>query len=432
MDLVISNVRIDDEQPPVDIAIERGRIVAIDRGIATPARERIDAGGRAAIPGLLEPHLHLEKAFLHRRMPARSGTLEEAIRITGILKGKQEREDVLQRSRQVLDMAVSNGTVAVRAHPDVDVIQGLIGVETALELREEYRGLIDVQIVAFPQEGILKSPGTAELMEQAVKMGADVVGGCPYNELTWDDTQRHIDLVFDLAQRHGLPVDMHADFADDTSDPRFSAAAHVARKTIELGYRGRVSLGHVTSLGALAPDEAKPILELLHEADIHIVTLPATDVYLGGRKDLQCQRRGLTPVRALRDAGVNVTYSSNNIRNAFTPFGKADPLLIGNFLAHLAQFGTPENQAYVLRMGTHDAARAMGIADDYGIAVGKRADLVILDTTAVADALLDIPPRSWVIKNGRITVVTRHECEIHRPSRVRASPSMQSIEEVTR
>lgn len=414
MDLVISNVRIDDEHPPTAIGIERGRIVAIDREIGAQAGERIDAGGRAAIPGLLEPHLHLEKAFLHRRMPARSGTLEEAIRITGILKGKQVREDVLQRSRQVLDMAVKNGTVAVRAHPDVDVIQGLIGVETALELREEYRGLVDIQIVAFPQEGILKSPGTLELMERALAMGADVVGGCPYNELTWDDSRRHIDLVFDLAQRHGLPVDMHADFADDTSDPRFSAAAYVARKTIELGYQGRVSLGHVTSLGALEPEEAKPILHLLHEADVHVVALPATDVYLGGRKDRKCQRRGLTPVRALRDAGVNVTYSSNNIRNAFTPFGNADPLLIGNFLAHLAQFGTPENQEYVLRMGTHDAARAMGIESDYGIGVGKRADLVILDTAAVGDALLDIPPRSWVIKNGRITVVTRHECEIRR------------------
>jgi cytosine/creatinine deaminase len=414
MDLVISNVCIDDDQPTTNIGIDGGRIVAIDRNLAVESRERIDAAGRAAIPGLLEPHLHLEKALLHRRMPARSGTLEEAIRITGILKGKQEREDVLQRSRQVLDMAVKNGTVAVRAHPDVDVIQGLIGVETALQLREEYRDLIDIQIVAFPQEGILKSPGTLELMEEALKMGADVVGGCPYNELTWEDTRRHIDIVFDLAQRHGLPVDMHADFADDTSDPRFFAAAHTARKTIDCGFQGRVSLGHVTSLGALAPDEAKPVLDLLHEADIHIVTLPATDVYLGGRKDLKAQRRGLTPVRALRDAGVNVTYSSNNIRNAFTPFGKADPLLIGNFLAHLAQFGTPENQAYVLQMGTHDAARAMGIAADYGIAVGKRADLVILDTQLVADALLDIPPRAWVIKNGKVTVVTRHHCEIHR------------------
>lgn len=414
MDLLIRNVLIDDDAKPTDIAIEGGRIVGIESGIRAEARQSIDAEGRAAIPGLLEPHLHLEKAFLHRRMPARSGTLEEAIRITGILKGKQEREDVLARSRQVIDMAVKNGTIAIRAHPDVDVIQGLIGVETALQLREEYRGLVDLQIVAFPQEGILKSPGTIELMEEAMKLGADVVGGCPYNELSWDDTKRHIDAVFALAQKFGAPVDMHADFADDTSDPRFASATYTAEKTLAAGYQGRVSLGHVTSLAALTPDEAKPVLDLLHRADVHIVTLPATDVYLGGRRDVVNQRRGLTPVRALRDAGVNVTFASNNIRNAFTPFGKADPLLIGNFLAHLAQFGTPDNQAYVLRMGTHDAARAMGIGGDYGIAVGKRASLVILDTWQVADALLDIPPRSWVIKDGRITVTTRHQCDIHR------------------
>src|SRR5574337_248905 len=414
MDLLIRNVLIDDDAKPTDIAIEGGRIVGIESGIRAEARQSIDAEGRAAIPGLLEPHLHLEKAFLHRRMPARSGTLEEAIRITGILKGKQEKKDVLERSRQVLDMAVSNGTVAVRAHPDVDVIQGLIGVETALQLKQEYRNLLDLQIVAFPQEGILKSPGTIELMEEAMKLGADVVGGCPYNELSWDDTKRHIDTVFALAQKFGAPVDMHADFADDTSDPRFASATYTAEKTIAAGYQGRVSLGHVTSLAALTPDEAKPVLDLLHRADVHIVTLSATDVYLGGRKDVVNQRRGLTPVRALRDAGVNVTFASNNIRNAFTPFGKADPLLIGNFLAHLVQFGTPDNQAYVLQMGTANAARSMGIGQDYGIEVGKRADLVILDTYAVADALLDIPPRSWVIKNGKITVVTQHHCEIHR------------------
>lgn len=414
MDLLIKKVRVAAGTEPTDVAIDRGRITAIEPNIAAEAAQVVDAGGRAAIPGLLEPHLHLEKAMLHRRMPARTGTLEEAIRITGILKGRQERNDVLARSRHVLDMAVRAGTTAIRAHPDVDVIQGLIGVETALELRDEYRDLLDLQIVAFPQEGILKSPGTLELMEEAMRIGADVVGGCPYNELTREDSEKHIDFVFDLAQKYGVPVDMHADFADDASDSRFAMAAFIAQKTIDTGYRGRVALGHVTSLGALTAEQAKPVIDLLRDADIQIVTLPATDVYLGGRHDEHNQRRGLTPVRRLRDANVNVTYSSNNIRNAFTPFGKADPLLIGNFLAHLAQFGTPDNQAFVLSMGTYGAARAMGIEQDYGIAVGRQADLVILDTYDVADALLDIPVRSWVIKRGRITVETRCSCSIHR------------------
>ena len=414
MDMVIRRARIEDEAPLVDIGIANGRIVAIEEAIDRTGEAEIDAEGRVALPGFIEPHLHLEKAFLHRRLPPRFGTLDEAIRVTGILKSKQEREDVLARSRQVLDMAVKNGTVVVRAHPDVDPIQGLIGVETALQLRDEYRDLLDLQVVAFPQEGWLKTSGVQDLMEQALDMGADVVGGCPYNELNWSDTCGHIDRVFDLAVARDLPVDMHVDFADDTADRRFAATEYIARKTIETGYRGRVSLGHVTSLGSLTAEALKPIADLLREADIHIVTLPATDVYLGGRRDDGNPRRGLTPVRALHAAGVNIAYSSNNIRNAFTPFGKADPLQIGNLLAHLIQFGTPEHQAEVLKMSTSNAARAVGLADDYGLAVGRQADLMILDTFTVADALLDLPARSWVFKRGRVTVVTKVESHICR------------------
>ncbi|MBB3972635.1 amidohydrolase family protein [Hansschlegelia beijingensis] len=414
MDIVLRGVRIDDERPLVDIGVESGRIVEIAETIEGRGDEEIEAGGRVALPGFVEPHLHLEKAFLHRRLPARTGTLEEAIRVTGVLKAQQEREDVLERSRRVLDMAVRNGTTLIRAHPDVDPIQGLIGVETAVELRKEYQDLLDLQIVAFPQEGILKAAGVDDLMEQALDMGADVVGGCPYNELSWDDTKAHIDKVFDLAARRGLPIDMHVDFADDADDRRFASARYIAEKTIETGYQGRVALGHVTSLGALSPDEAKPVIDLLRRADIHIVTLPATDVYLGGRKDEARPRRGLTPVRALHEAGVNVAYSSNNIRNAFTPFGRADPLQIGNLLAHLVQFGTPDQQAEILKMGTVNAARVVGVSDDYGLAVGKQADIVILDTLTVADALLDLPARSWVLKRGRVTVVTTVESRVCR------------------
>ena len=409
MDMIIRQARIDDDQPLVDIGIQDGRIAVIEECIEAEGEHEIDAEGRVVLPGFIEPHLHLDKAFLHRRLPARSGTLDEAIRVTGILKSRQERQDVLERSRRVLDLAIEHGTVFVRAHPDVDPIQGLIGVETALELKEEYRGLLDLQIVAFPQEGLLKTEGAYDLMKRALRLGADVVGGCPYNELNWEDTRTHIDLVFDLAATRGLPIDMHADFADDTQDKRFAATEYIARKTIEYDYQGRVALGHVTSLGSLGKEALDPILDLLREADIQIVTLPATDTYLGGRRDDANPRRGLTPVRALLASGVNVAYSSNNIRNAFTPFGKADPLQVGNLLAHLIQFGTPEHQAEILKMSTTNAARVVGLTEDYGLAVGRTADLMVLDSRVVADALLDLPPRSWVLKRGRITVVSRHE-----------------------
>jgi cytosine deaminase len=207
---------------------------------------------------------------------------------------------------------------------------------------------------------------------------------------------------------------MHADFADDASDQRFAAAAYIARKTITTGYQGRVTLGHVTSLGGLLPEDARGVMALLRDADVHVVTLPATDLYLGARKERTLnRRRGLTPVQALREAGVNVAFSSNNIRNAFTPFGTADPLQIGLLLAHAAQLGSPDDQAFVLHMCTHAAARVMGISDDYGIGVGKQADLVIVDAHKVSDALLDLPSRRWVIKRGRVTVETQHSCQVH-------------------
>jgi len=256
------------------------------------------------------------------------------------------------------------------------------------------------------------------LLEEAIRLGATVVGGCPYNEQSWDATQVHIDAVFDLAQRHGLDIDMHADFADDASDPRFLAAAHIARKTIETGYQGRVTLGHVTSLGALGHEQAADVMALLSEARIHIVTLPATDLYLGGRKEATLnRRRTLTPVQALRRAGVNVVFASNNIRNAFTPFGTADPLQMGLLLAHAAQLGSPDDQAFVLHMCTQNAASVMGLDHDYGIAVGKQADLLILDTLRISDVLLDLPTRLWVIKRGAVTVETQHACLVHRAFR---------------
>ena len=414
MDLLITNARISDDRGLVDIGIRGSTIEAITTRIDAEARETIDAGGRAVLPGFVEPHVHLEKALLHRRRPAREGTLAEAIRITAQIKAEgQDREDVLERSRTVLDMAVRHGTVAMRAHPDVDPIQGLIGVETGITLRDEYRDLLDLQVVAFPQEGIIKAPGVLELMEEAVRLGATVIGGCPYNEADWEHSRRHIDRVFELAQRYGLPVDMHADFADDTSDPRFAAASYVAEKTVASGYQGRVALGHVTSLGALGREAARPVIDRLAAAGITIVTLPATDLYLGGRDDDGAQRRGLTPVRLLRDRGVNVTFSSNNVRNAFTPFGKADMLQIASLLAHAAQYGTPEGQAQILRMATYDAARAIGL-EDYGLAVGCQADLAVLDSPLVGDVLSDLPPRTWVVKRGRVTVESRIESTIRR------------------
>lgn len=185
-----------------------------------------------------------------------------------------------------------------------------------LELREQFREVIDIQVVAFPQEGILKLPGMQAMMAQAMEMGADVVGGIPYNDVS---PLEHIDFVFDLAKRYGKDIDLHQDFADDAEHMTIE---YVARRTIAEGYHGRVCVGHLTSLAATSPARRAQVIALLREADISVMCLPATDLHLGARGDSHNVRRTLTPVRALRDGGVTVCLATNNIRNAFTPYGR--------------------------------------------------------------------------------------------------------------
>lgn len=413
MDILIKNAVIGRDNRPVDIAIANGVFLAIEPGVTGDAKRVIDAARRVVVPAFIEPHMHLEKAFLHRRLPTQEGTLAEALRLTAILKATQDRDDVLARGRLVLDMAIRAGTVAMRVHPDVDPIQGLIGVETALALKEAYSALIDLQIVSFPQEGLLCAPGAQELVEEGLRLGAGIVGCVPYVEKSLEDSRTAIDIAFSLAEKYGLPADFHADFADTVSDQRFMNAAYIAEKTIAAGMQGHVTLDHITSLGALTVEAAKPVIDKLAAAEINVISLPTTDVYLSARRDAGGHRCVLAPIRALRAAGVNVAYSSNNIRNAFTPFGNADPLVVGNLLAHVAQFGTLEEQAYVIEMATHNAARVME-RTRYGLAVGNVADMLLLDVQDYADVLLDIPARLCVIKAGRISMETSMTAPLNR------------------
>ncbi|MBD7908109.1 amidohydrolase family protein [Sporosarcina gallistercoris] len=402
--LLIRNARIRDDQDLQDIWMEEGVIRKIGSGLSAGADREIDCKGRVVLPGLVEGHIHPDKAFLEERKPNVSGTLEEAIKNTGELKAEYTYEDVYARSEKVLKWAIAKGTTVMRAHPDVDHIEKLMGVEVLLELKEVYKDKIDLQIVVFPQEGILKSEGTLERMEEGILMGADVVGGCPYNEKTLEDSIRHLELVFDLAKKHELPLDLHVDFADHTEDPRYLLTDRICDLTIERGMQGRVTLGHVTTLGSLDLEEASLLFAKIAHAGITIMPLPATDVYLNGRNDEKNVRRGMAPVRQMLEHGVNVAFASNNIRNAFTPFGNANLLLIGYLLAETQFMGSAEQQRAVLDMITYNAAKCLGIEETYGIAEGKKADLVVFDSLKLSDVIQDQPIANYVIKAGRVIV----------------------------
>ncbi|MET3452841.1 amidohydrolase family protein [Curtobacterium sp. 1544] len=422
MDLVLRNARLADTPTLVDVVVERGTITAVTPAADTASEVRatdpgvrvVDCAGRIVVPGLVESHLHVDKALLDRERPNPDGTLAGAISVTGELKRGFTHTGVRDRARALLDQAIGNGTTLVRAHPDVDPIVGLIGVEVLLGLRDEYRDALDLQIVAFPQEGIRKAPGTLELLREALRIGADVIGGCTYNELSLADCHAHVETVLDLAEEFGIPADMHADFADDTSDPRFALAGYVADAVVTRGLQGRVTLGHVTSTASLPSVERADLFARLAAADVAVVPLPATNLHLGGRRDDADVRRGVVPVRELWDAGVTAAYSSNNVRNAFTPFGNADMLDVGLLLAQVGHLSGPEDLARIVAMATTGAARVVGIADRYGIRPGADADLVVLSTTDPSGVLLDRPDRNLVVKRGRVVAETTRTTTIRR------------------
>lgn len=403
-DLVFRQARLADGAPLMDVAIAQGRIADIAPKLECRGTTEIEAAGRVLIPGLIESHLHLEKAFVMDRKPNRSGTLMEAIAVTASLKPTFTREDIETRSRRVLRQLVGFGSTHVRAHAEFDPAQGFTGFDTVLDLRREFAGVIDIQVVAFPQEGILKTPGTDAMMVEAMKKGADVVGGIPYNDT---DAREHIDWVFKLARDFDKDLDFHQDFRDDADA---MSIEYLARKTIESKYQGRVSVGHLTALGAATPQRRNEIIALLRDAGISVMCLPATDLHLGGRKDETNVRRTLAPVRALRDGGVNVCLATNNICNAFTPYGNGDLLQIAALALPACHLGGADDQATVLPMLTTNPARALRLPN-YGLAVGRDADMVLLDTLKVSDAIIDLPARNVVVKRGRIVARTERRVE---------------------
>ena len=402
MDLVFRKVRLDDNGSLMDVAIDGGKIADIGPNLACRGGKEIEGAGRVLIPGLIESHLHLEKAFVMDRKPNRSGTLMEAIAVSAALKPTFTREDIEARARRVLKTLIGFGSTHVRAHAEFDPAQGFTGFDTVLDLRREYADRITIQVAAFPQEGILKAPGTDAMMVEAMKKGADVVGAIPYNDTS---ANAHIDWVFKLAKDFDKDLDFHQDFRDDADQ---MSIEYLAKKTIAEKYEGRVSVGHLTALGAAAPARRDEIIALLKDAGISVMCLPATDMHLGGRKDEYNVRRTLTPVRALRDGGVNVCLATNNIRNAFTPYGTGDLLQIAALALPACHLGGADDQPTVLPMLTTNSAKALGLKN-YGLAIGKDADVVLLNTQRVADVILDIPDRSAVVKRGRIVAQTeRH------------------------
>jgi len=399
-ELVLKNARVDDDKPLVDIGIEKGRIAEMGAGLK--GETVLDLDGDVVIPSFIETHIHIDKALLESVKPNTEGTLAGAIKITGELKRAFEDEEVYHRAKKVLQMCIEHGTTIVRCYPDTDPLARLVGFKACMRLKEEYKDFCEIQVGAFAQEGLIKSPGAYDFLDQAMKLGADTVNGCPYNENNYEDTKKHIDQIFELGKKYGKDVGFHADFGDDISDKRYRSIDYIIEKTLKEKYEGRVTVSHMTSLSSLEPAAFDDTVKRMVAAKINMVSCVATDVFLSGRHDQNKVRRGVVCPTATIKAGLNHCFSTNNVQNGFTPFGNGDLLLIGNLYEHLCWLGTPADQKMLLNMITKNSAKTLRIEDTYGLEKGKNADLVVLHLKSLKDVFVQVPPRRIVMHHGQI------------------------------
>lgn len=407
MDLIIKNAKLREEKELFDIGISNGKIQLIKRRISRSAKTEIDANGCLLTPTFVEPHIHLDKCLISEKARKNvSGTLGEAIEIIWEIKRKYTITDILQRASKVIESAISYGVTIIRTHVDVDPIGKLKPLEGLLQVKEKYKGIIDLQIVAFPQEGILQSPGTEELMEESIKLGADVIGGMPHNEMTEEDSKKHIDICFNLAMKYDKDIDMHV---DETDDPYSRTLQYLAYKTIKENYQGRVTAAHVCALAAYNDYYAAKVIELVKKAKMNIITNPATNLMLEGRLDKEPRRRGITRVKELIKNGVNVCYGQDCVMDTFYPvFGRCNPLEVGLITAHAAQFTLPEEIEILFDMPTENAAKVLRLKD-YDIRVKNSASFNILNARTISEAFRSQSEVLYVIKNGKVICETKKE-----------------------
>jgi cytosine/creatinine deaminase len=347
------------------------------------------------VPGLVDAHQHLDKTRTLRMVPNPKGTLYGAIDAFGVYAAGMTQADVVARAERTLAACLARGTVAIRSHANVDPGARTRGVEALVDVRERWRDRVRLQVVAFITSGATKrgAPSRAWL-EEALSLGADVVGGTP---IYADEPMAFLDMLFDVAERHGKPIDLHLDEHLDATYTQFNA---VIERTRAHGMAGRVVASHCSALSALDPDDAKRVIDGFASAGIGVITLPAANLFLQGRDTDRLTPRGLTRVTALQAAGVPVACASDNIQDPFVPSGSGDLLEIARWTLLAGHLGF-NDLGRAFEMVTDAPARLLGL-EDYGLREGARADLLITDATDAADLVASGPLARCVLMNGRI------------------------------
>jgi cytosine deaminase len=398
MDIIIRNARLRDRKELVDIVIDKDKIGSVQPNVAGQGRREIDAGGSLVLPGLFNLHFHADKCLLGEIMrPNISGTLPEAIEITNDFKRNYDPNEVASRAIRACEAGVKNGTTFFRLFADVGTIGGLRAARGLLIAKEKMRGYCDIQVVAFPQEGIARDPGAAELMEEAMREGCDIVGGLPWYEYTDAAAREHIDICFEIAKRHDRDIHM---LVDDTDDPNSRSLEYLALKTMREGFQGRVAASHCGAMASYNDVYAAKIVDMVATAGVTISVNAHINLVCSARIDHEPRRRGIARVKELLARGANVVSSQDDVNDPYYPFGKPDPLECVSMIAHVAQLTLPHELEQALAMVTDNSAKAARVAA-YGVAPGKPADLVVVGAPSVHEAIRLQPPRRHVFRRGR-------------------------------
>lgn len=398
-----------------DIGIRDGRIAAIERlDDSVEAGEVIDATGDLVSPPFVDPHFHMDAALSYGlpRINA-SGTLLEGIALWGELKQVMTADEVKARALAYCDWAASLGLLCIRSHVDT-CDDRLLGVEALLDVREAVKDYIDLQLVAFPQDGLYRDPTAFENTVRALDMGVDVVGGIPHFERTMADGAASVKALCEIAAERGLMVDMHC---DETDDPMSRHIETLAYETQRLGLQGRVTGSHLTSMHSMDNYYVSKLLPLMAEAQVSAIPNPLINIMLQGRHDTFPKRRGLTRVKEMHAYGITVAWGQDCVRDPWYSLGTGDMLDVAFMGLHVAQMSSPEDMARCFDMVTTESARVMNL-DDYGLAVGANASLVVLDAGDKVEAVRLRPDRLCVIAKGRvISRQARNDARLSIPGR---------------
>ncbi|WP_322884399.1 amidohydrolase family protein (plasmid) [Sinorhizobium medicae] len=401
-DLIIRNANLPDGREGLDIGVSSGKIAAIGKSIVVAAGEEIDATGRLVSPPFCDPHFHMD-ATLSLGLPRMnvSGTLLEGIALWGELRPLLTKEALVERALRYCDLAVTQGLLYIRSHVDTSDPR-LVTAEALLEVKEKVAPYIELQLVAFPQDGYYRAPDGVSSLDRALDMGIGIVGGIPHFERTMEDGARSVEALCRIAADRGLPVDMHC---DETDDPMSRHIETLAAQTVRFGLQGRVAGSHLTSMHSMDNYYVSKLIPLMAEAEINVIPNPLINIMLQGRHDSYPKRRGMTRVRELMAAGLNVSFGHDCVMDPWYSMGSGDMLEVGHMAIHVAQMAGIDDKRRIFDAITVNSAKTMGL-EGYGLDVGCKADLIVLQAADVTEALRLKPNRLFVIKAGKVVART--------------------------